>query len=149
MILRPGTTARRIDTGGDRVLADSLGTQAGTVFGPAAARSGLRDHQADTAGSGPGRLPGLELSGHRQAGIATRAGIAATAIFHAMTAAAISGIDLSPAAPPGSPRDAVQTGPGPGSQTPSGTTRPRTQAQEQPCQGTTQGPAPSPATHGT
>ena len=73
MVLRPGTTARRIDTGGTRVLAGSLGSQAATVFHQAAARSGLRDHQADTAGSGPGRLPGLQLSGYRQAGIATRA----------------------------------------------------------------------------
>ena len=56
-----------------------------------------------------GRLLGLQLFGHRQAEIAKRIDIAATAIFHAMTVDAISDLDLSYTPPLGSPWDAIQT----------------------------------------
>ncbi len=105
----------------------------------AAARTGLRDHEAATAGFAPvtvgseaddhkayypgshritmrftgdrtGRLLGVQLFGHRHAEIAKRIDIAATAIFHGMTVDAVSDLDLSYRPPLGSPWDAVQIG---------------------------------------
>jgi len=108
--------------------------------GEAAARTGLRDHEAEAAGYDPvtvgseaddhkayypgshrihmlftgdrstGQLLGVQLFGHRHAEIAKRIDIAATAIFHRMTADAVSDLDLSYTPPLGSPWDAVQTG---------------------------------------
>jgi NADPH-dependent 2,4-dienoyl-CoA reductase/sulfur reductase-like enzyme len=110
------------------------------VFDQAAARTGLRDHEATAAGYDPvtvgsqaddhkayypgshriamrvtgdratGRLLGMQLFGHRHAEIAKRIDIAATAIFHGMTVDAISDLDLSYTPPLGSPWDAVQIG---------------------------------------
>ena len=110
------------------------------IFDQAAARTGVRDHQAEAAGFEPftvspeaddhkayypgshritmrvtgdratGRLLGMQLFGHKNAEIAKRIDIAATAIFNDMTVAAISDLDLSYTPPLGSPWDAVQMG---------------------------------------
>ena len=61
-----------------------------------------------TGDRGTGRLLGMQLFGHKNAEIAKRIDIAATAIFHDMTADAISDLDLSYTPPLGSPREAVQ-----------------------------------------
>jgi NADPH-dependent 2,4-dienoyl-CoA reductase/sulfur reductase-like enzyme len=103
-------------------------------------RTGLRDHEATTAGYDPvtitagaddhkayypgshriamrvtgdrttGRLLGLQLFGHQHAEIAKRIDIAATAIYHGMTVDGLSDLDLSYTPPLGSPWDAVQIG---------------------------------------
>jgi NADPH-dependent 2,4-dienoyl-CoA reductase/sulfur reductase-like enzyme len=126
--------------GGTKEFAGSLGTQVVKVFEHAAARTGLRDHEATAAGFDPvttgseaddhkayypgshriamrytgdkqtGRLLGVQLFGHRHAEVAKRIDIAATAIFHDMTVDAISDLDLSYTPPLGSPWDAVQVG---------------------------------------
>jgi Pyridine nucleotide-disulphide oxidoreductase, dimerisation domain len=124
--------------GGTRQFVASLGTQVVKIFGQAAARTGLRDHEAAAAGFDPvttetaaddhkayypgshritlrvtgdrgtGRLLGLQLFGHKDAEIAKRVDIAAAAIFHGMTIDAVSDLDLSYTPPLGSPWDAVQ-----------------------------------------
>ena len=105
-----------------------------------AARTGLRDHEAVSAGFDPltiaveaddhkayypgshriamrwtgdrrsGRLLGVQLFGHRHAEVAKRIDIAATAIFNDMSVEAISDLDLSYTPPLGSPWDAMQIG---------------------------------------
>jgi NADPH-dependent 2,4-dienoyl-CoA reductase/sulfur reductase-like enzyme len=119
--------------GGNRQFAGSLGTQVVKIFDQAAARTGLRDHEARAAGFDPvtvgsaaddhkayypgshritmrvtgdrnsGRLLGLQLFGHKNAEIAKRVDIAATAIFHGMTVEAVSDLDLSYTPPLGRP----------------------------------------------
>jgi len=137
---KQGRVAGENALGGNREFAGSLGTQVVKVFEQAAARTGLRDHEARAAGFDPvtvgsqaddhkayypgshriamrvtgdrasGRLLGLQLFGHRNAEIAKRVDIAATAIFHGMTVEAVSDLDLSYTPPLGSPWDAVQIG---------------------------------------
>ena len=137
---KQGRVAGENALGGDRQFAGSLGTQVVKVFDQAAARTGLRDHEAAAAGFDPvtvasqaddhkayypgshriairvtgdratGRLLGLQLFGHRHAEIAKRIDIAATAIFHHMTVDAVSDLDLSYTPPLGSPWDAIQMG---------------------------------------
>ena len=137
---KQGRVAGENALGGNRHFAGSLGTQVVKIFDQAAARTGLRDHEAQTAGFDPvtigaeaddhkayypgshriamrvtgdrttGRLLGLQLFGHRHAEIAKRIDIAATAIFHHMTIDAISDLDLSYTPPLGSPWEAVQMG---------------------------------------
>jgi NADPH-dependent 2,4-dienoyl-CoA reductase/sulfur reductase-like enzyme len=135
---KQGRVAGENAAGGNRQFAGSLGTQVVKIFDQAAARTGLRDHEAAAAGFDPvtvgseaddhkayypgshritirvtgdratGRLLGLQLFGHKHAEIAKRVDIAATAIFHAMTVDAVSDLDLSYTPPLGSPWDAVQ-----------------------------------------
>ena len=137
---KQGRVAGQNALGGAKEFAGSLGTQVVKVFEHAAARTGLRDHEAAAAGFDPvttgsvaddhkayypgshriamrftgdkqtGRLLGVQLFGHRHAEIAKRVDIAATAIFHGMTVDAISDLDLSYTPPLGSPWDAVQIG---------------------------------------
>ena len=137
---KQGRVAGENALGGNRQFAGSLGTQVVKIFDQAAARTGLRDHEAARAGFDPvtvesvaddhkayypgshrimmrvtgdratGRLLGLQLFGHRHAEIAKRIDIAATAIFHGMTVDAVSDLDLSYTPPLGSPWDAVQMG---------------------------------------
>ena len=137
---KQGRAAGENAAGGDREFAGSLGTQVVKIFDQAAARTGLRDHEAAAAGFDPvtvgseaddhkayypgshritmrvtgdratGRLLGLQLFGHRHAEIAKRIDIAATAIFQHMTVDAISDLDLSYTPPLGSPWEAVQMG---------------------------------------
>jgi NADPH-dependent 2,4-dienoyl-CoA reductase/sulfur reductase-like enzyme len=137
---KQGRVAGENAAGGKREFAGSLGTQVVKIFGQAAARTGLRDHEAVPAGFDPvtvgseaddhkayypgshrihmrftgdrstGRLLGVQLFGHRHAEIAKRVDIAATAIFHGMTVDAVSDLDLSYTPPLGSPWDAIQIG---------------------------------------
>jgi NADPH-dependent 2,4-dienoyl-CoA reductase/sulfur reductase-like enzyme len=57
-----------------------------------------------------GRLLGVQLFGHKDAEIAKRIDIAATAIYHGMTIDEVSDLDLSYTPPLGSPWDAIQMG---------------------------------------
>jgi NADPH-dependent 2,4-dienoyl-CoA reductase/sulfur reductase-like enzyme len=137
---KQGRVAGENAAGGDREFAGSLGTQVVKVFDYAAARTGLRDHEAAAAGYEPltvaadaddhkayypgshtiamrltgdrrtGRLLGVQLVGHRHAEIAKRIDIAATAIFHGMNVDELNDLDLSYTPPLGSPWDAVQLG---------------------------------------
>ncbi len=137
---KQGRVAGENATGGNREFAGSLGTQVVKIFDQAAARTGLRDHEAAAAGYDPvtvaseaddhkayypgshritmrftgdrgtGRLLGVQLFGHRHAEIAKRIDIAATAIFHAMTIDGLSDLDLSYTPPLGSPWEAIQIG---------------------------------------
>ena len=137
---KQGRVAGENALGGHREFAGSLGTQVVKIFDQAAARTGLRAHEAAAAGFDPvtigsqaddhkayypgshriamrftgdratGRLLGVQLFGHRQAEIAKRIDIAATAIFHDMAVDAIADLDLSYTPPLGSPWDAVQIG---------------------------------------
>ena len=137
---KQGRVAGENALGGNRQFAGSLGTQVVKIFDQAAARTGLRDHEAAPAGFDPvtvesqaddhkayypgahritmrvtgdretGRLLGLQLFGHKNAEIAKRVDIAATAIFHGMTVDGLSDLDLSYTPPLGSPWEAVQMG---------------------------------------
>jgi NADPH-dependent 2,4-dienoyl-CoA reductase/sulfur reductase-like enzyme len=137
---KQGRVAGENALGGERTFEGSLGTQVVKIFDHAAARTGLRDHEAAAAGYEPltvqsqaddhkayypgshritmrvtgdratGQLLGVQLFGHRHAEIAKRIDIAATAIFHHMTIDAVSDLDLSYTPPLGSPWEAVQMG---------------------------------------
>ena len=137
---KQGRVAGENALGGHREFAGSLGTQVVKIFDQAAARTGLRDHEAAAAGYDPvtvqseaddhkayypgshritmrftgdrgtGQLLGVQLFGHRHAEIAKRIDIAATAIFHAMTVNGLSDLDLSYTPPLGSPWEAIQIG---------------------------------------
>ena len=137
---KQGRVAGENAVGGRREFPGSLGTQVVKIFDQAAARTGLRDHEARAAGFDPvtvgsqaddhkayypgshkitmrvtgdratGQLLGLQLFGHKNAEIAKRVDIAATAIFHHMTVDAVSDLDLSYTPPLGSPWEAVQMG---------------------------------------
>jgi NADPH-dependent 2,4-dienoyl-CoA reductase/sulfur reductase-like enzyme len=137
---KQGRVAGENAAGGHREFAGSLGTQVVKIFDQAAARTGLRDHEALAAGLDPvtvafqaddhkayypgshkiamrftgdrgtGRLLGVQLFGHKNAEVAKRIDIAATAIHHGMTVDEVSDLDLSYTPPLGSPWDAVQLG---------------------------------------
>ncbi len=137
---KQGRVAGENALGGNRQFAGSLGTQVVKIFDQAVARTGLRDHEAQAAGFDPvtvgseaddhkayypgshpitmrvtgdratGRLLGMQLFGHKNAEIAKRIDIAATAIFHHMTVDAVCDLDLSYTPPLGSPWEAVQMG---------------------------------------
>jgi NADPH-dependent 2,4-dienoyl-CoA reductase/sulfur reductase-like enzyme len=137
---KQGRVAGENACGGNREFAGSLGTQVVKIFDQAAARTGLRDHEAAAAGFDPvtigseaddhkayypgshrirmrftgdrttGRLLGVQLYGHKNAEIAKRVDIAAAAIFHGMTVDEVSDLDLSYTPPLGSPWDAIQAG---------------------------------------
>ena len=137
---KQGRVAGENALGGNREFAGSLGTQVVKIFDQAAARTGLRDHEATAAGFDPvtvgseaddhkayypgshriqmrltgdrvsRRLLGMQLFGHKNAEIAKRIDIAATAIFHGMIIDGLSDLDLSYTPPLGSPWEAVQMG---------------------------------------
>ena len=137
---KQGRVAGENALGGTREFAGSLGTQVVKIFDQAAARTGLRGYEAAAAGfdavtvgfeaddhkayypgshrismrftgdKTTGRLLGVQLFGHRNAEVAKRIDIAATAIFHGMTVDGLSDLDLSYTPPLGSPWDAVQMG---------------------------------------
>ena len=137
---KQGRVAGENAVGGHREFAGSLGTQVVKIFDKVAARTGLRDGEARSAGFEPltvesgaddhkayypgshriamrvtadrvtGQLLGMQLFGHRHAEVAKRIDIAATAIFHQMSADAFSDLDLSYTPPLGSPWEAVQMG---------------------------------------
>jgi NADPH-dependent 2,4-dienoyl-CoA reductase/sulfur reductase-like enzyme len=135
---KQGRVAGENAVGGTARYAGSLGTQVVKVFGLVAARTGLRAHEATSAGYRPassianpddhkayypgatpitiritgdtatGRLLGAQLIGSRSAEIAKRVDTYAAALFHGMSVDAISDLDLSYTPPLGSPWDAVQ-----------------------------------------
>ncbi len=135
---KQGRIAGENAIGGSREFAGSLGTQIVKIFDQAAARTGLRHHEAAAAGFDPltveteaddhkryypgshririratgdratGRLLGVQLYGHRHAEIAKRIDTAATAIYHEMTVDGLNDLDLSYTPPLGSPWDALQ-----------------------------------------
>ncbi|MBO0865799.1 MAG: FAD-dependent oxidoreductase [Mycobacterium sp.] len=136
---KQGRVAGENALGGFARFAGSLGTQVVKVFDLVAARTGLREREAATAGfraattqttpddhkayypgakpisiriTGDletGRLLGAQLIGARGTETAKRVDTYATAIFHDMTVDAMSALDLSYTPPLGSPWDAVQT----------------------------------------
>jgi NADPH-dependent 2,4-dienoyl-CoA reductase/sulfur reductase-like enzyme len=136
---KQGRVAGENAVGGERLFEGSLGTQVVKVFELAAARTGLRDDEARTAGFSPrtvqsqdydhkvyypgahqitarltgdadtGRLLGAQLIGHLDAQIAKRIDIAAAALFHRMNVEELNDLDLSYTPPFGSPWDVIQT----------------------------------------
>jgi NADPH-dependent 2,4-dienoyl-CoA reductase/sulfur reductase-like enzyme len=137
---KQGRVAGENAVGGKREFAGSLGTQVVKIFDMAAARTGLRDHEAMSAGFDPvtiaseaddhkayypgahriamrwtgdrrtGRLLGVQLFGHQHAEVAKRIDIAAAAIYNEMSVESLSDLDLSYTPPLGSPWDAMQIG---------------------------------------
>ncbi len=137
---KQGRIAGENALGGSREFAGSLGTQVVKVFNLVAARTGLRDREAISAGLDPltiaseaddhksyypgshpismrytgdrrtGRLLGVQLVGHLSTEIAKRIDTPATAILNEMTVEGISDLDLSYTPPFGSPWDALQIG---------------------------------------
>jgi len=137
---KQGRIAGENALGGSREFAGSLGTQVVKIFEQVAARTGLRDVEAAAAGFDPvtvqteaddhkayypgshritmrvtgdratGRFLGMQLFGHRNAEVAKRIDIAATAIFHGMAVDDVGDLDLSYTPPLGSPWEAVQMG---------------------------------------
>jgi NADPH-dependent 2,4-dienoyl-CoA reductase/sulfur reductase-like enzyme len=135
---KQGRVAGENALGGSARFAGSLGTQVVKVFDLVAARTGLREHEAQAAGltpattattpddhkayypgaqpvairvtgdTGTGRLLGAQLIGPRSAEVAKRVDTFAAALFHAMTVDEMSQLDLSYTPPLGSPWDAVQ-----------------------------------------
>jgi NADPH-dependent 2,4-dienoyl-CoA reductase/sulfur reductase-like enzyme len=137
---KQGRVAGENALGGSREFAGCLVTQVVKVFDLVAARTGLRDHEAETVGFEPvtvaarpndhkayypgampiemrvtgdrrdGRLLGVQLVGHRGSEVAKRIDIPATAIFNEMTTDEMSDLDLSYTPPLGSPWEAIQAG---------------------------------------
>ena len=137
---KQGSVAGENALGGQRSFAGSLGTQVVKIFDMVAARTGLRDHEARSAGFHPltvefegddhkayypgshrlrlrytgdrrtGQLLGLQIFGHRHGEVAKRIDIAAAAIFSGLSVDAVSDLDLSYTPPLGSPWDVVQGG---------------------------------------
>ena len=135
---KQGRVAGENAIGGSARFAGSLGTQVVKIFDLVAARTGLRDHEAITAGFDPasstssaddhkayypgaspitirvtgdvdsGRLLGAQLIGARGTETAKRVDTYATALFHEMTVAQLGELDLSYTPPLGSPWDAIQ-----------------------------------------
>jgi NADPH-dependent 2,4-dienoyl-CoA reductase/sulfur reductase-like enzyme len=134
---KQGRVAGTNAAGGDARFAGSVGTQVVKVFDLAAARTGLSEEEARTAGfdattarvvvpdhkpyypgardlhigliADPGgRLLGAEIVGDWRAGVAKRIDILATAVQHAWPVSALLDLDLSYTPPLGSPWDAVQ-----------------------------------------
>jgi NADPH-dependent 2,4-dienoyl-CoA reductase/sulfur reductase-like enzyme len=135
---KQGRIAGENAIGGSRVFEGSLGTQVVKIFELAVARTGLRDHEARTAGLDPltiethaydrtvyypgareiairitgdpgsGRLHGAQFVGHHDTGIPKRVDVAAAALHHGMTVEALNDLDLSYTPPFGSPWDPLQ-----------------------------------------
>jgi NADPH-dependent 2,4-dienoyl-CoA reductase/sulfur reductase-like enzyme len=137
---KQGRVAGENALGGTKEFAGSLGTQVVKIFDLVAARTGLRDHEATTAGFNPltieahsddhkayypgshpitmrytgdvhtGRLLGVQLIGHLRSETAKRIDMPATAIHNQMTIDALSELDLSYTPSLGSPGEALQVG---------------------------------------
>jgi len=135
---KQGRVAGENAIGGNRKFRGSLGTQVVKIFDVAAARTGLRDDKAISAGLQPltvetdvwhhkayssgahslrirvtgdrssGRLLGAQIAGHYQGDVARRIDIFATALFNDMNVNDLNDLDLSYTPPLGSPWDAVQ-----------------------------------------
>ncbi|MGI6877538.1 FAD-dependent oxidoreductase [Microbacterium sp. gxy059] len=135
---KQGRIAGENALGGDRAFQGSVGTQVVKVFDLVAARTGLRHHEAESAGYVPstvaaaaddhkryypgahpiqfritgdtttGRLLGAQLVGRRGTEVAKRVDTYATALWAGMSVEQITELDLSYTPPLGSPWDAVQ-----------------------------------------
>ena len=135
---KQGRVAGENAVGGHRQFRGSLGTQVVKVFDLVAARTGLRDHEAEAAGwspattttvaddhkryypgatpltvavtgdTGTGRLLGAQLIGRRTAEVAKRVDTYATALHSGLTVDEVNDLDLSYTPPLGAPWDAVQ-----------------------------------------
>lgn len=135
---KQGRIAGENALGGDRAFAGSVGTQVVKVFDLVAARTGLRDHEAEAAGYAPAtvtaaaddhkryypgahpihfritgdtgnrRLLGAQLVGRRGTEVAKRVDTFATALYAGLTIEQFDDLDLSYTPPLGSPWDAVQ-----------------------------------------
>ena len=135
---KQGRVAGENAVGGQREFAGSLGTQVVKVFDLAVARTGLNDAEARGAGFDPltvettawdhkayypgahelrlrvtgdrasGRLLGAQMVGHKDAEVAKRIDIFATALSCGLAVGDLEDLDLSYAPPFGSPWDAVQ-----------------------------------------
>lgn len=135
---KQGRIAGENALGGARAFAGSVGTQVIKVFDLVAARTGLRQHEAENAGyaastvavaaddhkryypgahpihfritgdTSDGRLLGAQLVGRRGTEVAKRVDTYATALWAGMTIEQITELDLSYTPPLGSPWDAVQ-----------------------------------------
>lgn len=135
---KQGRVAGENAVGGRARFGGSVGTQVVKVFDLVAARTGLREHEANAAGFTPattasapddhkryypgaapihirvtgdattGRLLGAQLVGTRVTQTAKRVDTFATALFHEMDVAGMADLDLAYTPPLGSPWDAVQ-----------------------------------------
>ena len=135
---KQGRIAGENAIGGSAEFAGSLGTQVVKVFDLAIAATGLResvaraegldpltvetttdDHKAYYPGAHPlrlrivgdrdnGQLLGAQILGHVSGQVAKRIDTLATAIYHRMTVAEVSDLDLSYTPPFSSPWDPVQ-----------------------------------------
>lgn len=135
---KQGRVAGENALGGRATFAGSLGTQVVKVFELVAARTGLRELEAQAAGLEPvttqstpddhkayypgaqpitirvtgdaesGKLIGAQLIGARGTETAKRVDTYALALFHGMTVDGMAELDLSYTPPLGSPWDAVQ-----------------------------------------
>ncbi|MFC4951012.1 FAD-dependent oxidoreductase [Pseudonocardia sp. GCM10023141] len=135
---KQGRVAGHNAIGGRARFHGSFGTQVVKVFDLVIARTGLRDHEATGLGHSPltvqsspndhkayyptaypitirvtgdtttGQLLGAQLVGWLGTEVSKRVDTYATALFHGMTVAEISDLDLSYTPPLGSPWDAVQ-----------------------------------------
>jgi NADPH-dependent 2,4-dienoyl-CoA reductase/sulfur reductase-like enzyme len=135
---KQGRIAGENVVGGNREFAGSLGTQAVKIFDLVAARTGLRDIEAQEAGINSftdqfetwdhkvyypgaenmsiritgdqttGRLLGAQILGHRKSEVSKRIDIFAAAIFSKMTVEQLSDLDLSYTPPLSSPWDPIQ-----------------------------------------
>lgn len=135
---KQGRVAGENAIGGSARFAGSVGTQVVKVFDLVAARTGLREHEAQAAGYMPvsstavaddhkryypgaqpitiritgdrrdGRLLGAQLVGRLGTETAKRVDTYATALYAGLTVEQVSDLDLSYTPPLGSPWDAVQ-----------------------------------------
>ncbi len=137
---KQGRVAGENALGGNRRFAGSLGTQVVKIFDLAAARTGLREHEAISAGHHPttsqvaaddhkayypgahslairvtgdpgnGLLLGAQIVGSKDGSVAKRIDTYASALFAGLTVDEVSDLDLAYTPPLGSPWDAVQVG---------------------------------------
>jgi len=135
---KQGRVAGENAVGGAREFAGCLGTQVVKVCDLVAARTGLRDHEATSAGLAPmtvesvfwdhkvyypnarqirvrvtgdrqtGLLLGVQMVGHLRSEISKRIDLAAAAIFHGMRVDELNELDLSYTPPLSSPWDPIQ-----------------------------------------
>lgn len=135
---KQGRVAGENAVGRDREYMGSLGTQAVKIFDLIAARTGLRDSDADAAGlepftdhfeswdhkvyypgaekmyiritgdRGTGRLLGGQILGHRRSEVSKRIDVLGTALFNGMMVEELSDLDLSYTPPLSSPWDPIQ-----------------------------------------
>ena len=96
VVIGPGIAAQRLSSGGTGLeLLENSAADGHEAHCPGSRRI----HMRFTGDRGTGQLLGVQLAGHPYAEIAKRIDVAATAIFHRMTAGAVSDLVLSCTAP--------------------------------------------------